>query len=295
MLEAFVTGNHFPIPDMLVCSVGATCDDFSAIAQRLEGLGHTVNWWEMPHRRHPEPDEPAVVLHTGFRAPKEQVEFVISELKRVKSILENLTGEQLSDERLRQGIRKANRIRGILDELRTTTFTAVGCPLPALELLIAEMLAIHFCSDREESEVVLSELLVETRQRAASGQTVIPADNIKVFWVNPVADIRVMNLLEECGGRICGTEYMFCHALDQIPEDVPPMEGLARSALADPMVGSSFDRADRICRDIVKFGADAVVISQIPGASHCASEGMIIADMVKEKQDCPSRFSMCRR
>ncbi len=33
MLGAFVTGAHFPIPELLTCSVGATCDDFSAIAQ----------------------------------------------------------------------------------------------------------------------------------------------------------------------------------------------------------------------------------------------------------------------
>ena len=55
MLGAFVTGAHFPIPDLLTCSVGATCDDFSAIAQRPNGLGHPILWWEIPHRRAPEP------------------------------------------------------------------------------------------------------------------------------------------------------------------------------------------------------------------------------------------------
>ena len=44
-------------------------------------------------------------------------------------------------------------------------------------------------------------------------------------------------------------------------------------ALADPMVGSPADRAERICRDARRFGAEAVVISRIPGASHCALEG----------------------
>jgi hypothetical protein len=28
--------------------------------------------------------------------------------------------------------------------------------------------------------------------------------------------------LEEWGGRICGSDYMFGHALDLIPEDLPP-------------------------------------------------------------------------
>ena len=46
-----------------------------------------------------------------------------------------------------------------------------------------------------------------------------------------------MNLLEELGGRLCGSDFMFTHALDLIPEDLPPLEALARTALADPMVG----------------------------------------------------------
>ena len=47
MLGAFLTEAHFPIPDLLVCRVGATCDDFSAIAQRLNGMGYPVLWWEV--------------------------------------------------------------------------------------------------------------------------------------------------------------------------------------------------------------------------------------------------------
>jgi hypothetical protein len=96
-----------------------------------------------------------------------------------------------------------------------------------------------------------------------------------------------MNLLEDAGGRVCGTEYLFSHALDPIPEDVAPMEALARSALADPMVGSPVDRAERICHDIGRFGAEAVVVSMIPGASHCGMEGTLIGDTVRERLALP--------
>ena len=287
MLGAFVTGAHFPIPDMLVCSVGATCDDFSAIAQRLEGLGHSILWWEMPHRRGSEPDEPAVTLPGGFSAPRSQVEFVRSELERIRTALEELTQEQLGEDRLSAGIKKANQVRRLLSELRRLAFTAEHCPMPALEMLIAEMLAIHFCSDREETIAVLTELLEEVKTRVQAGVGVLDADAARIFWVNPVADLQVMNLLEDCGGRICGTEYLFSHALDEIPEDVEPLEALAQMALADPMAGSSIDRARRICTDIEKYGSEAVLISRIPGASHCALEGQVIAEVVHEKYDIP--------
>jgi benzoyl-CoA reductase/2-hydroxyglutaryl-CoA dehydratase subunit BcrC/BadD/HgdB len=287
MLGAFVTEAHFPIPDLLTCSVGATCDDFSAIAQRLNGLGHPILWWEMPHRRLPEEGEEATSLSGGLSAPRGQIEFVKSELERVRATLQDLAGRSLDDEALARGIAKANKVRRLLARLRHLAFTATPCPMPALEMLLAEMLAIHFCSDREETIAVLQELLEEVNYRVATGTGYFAADAARIFWVNPVADLQVMNLLEDCGGRICGTEYLFTHALDPIPLDVPPMEALARMALADPMVGSATERATRIVADIRRFGAEAVIVSRIPGASHCAVEGEIIGEIVREECKLP--------
>jgi hypothetical protein len=149
------------------------------------------------------------------------------------------------------------------------------------------MLALHFCSDREECAVVLDHLLAEIALRVESGRGCLPPDAPRIHWVNPVADIRVMNLLEECGGRICGTEYLFAHALDEIPRDLPPLEALARTALADPMVGPSADRARRVCAEAVRYGAEAVVVSRIPGASHCAFEGEVIREEVTRRLGLP--------
>ncbi|MBW8035028.1 MAG: 2-hydroxyacyl-CoA dehydratase [Planctomycetes bacterium] len=280
MLGAFITESHFPIPDKLICSVGATCDDFSAIAQRLDALGYPIMWWEIPHRRKPESDETAVKLPGGGAAPKSQIEFVMSEFKRIKVVLEELTGQYLNAEKLSAGIKKANQVRRCLAELRNIVFTAKLCPIGAIEMLVAEMLAIHFCSDQNETIIVLTELVNEVKSRVQFGKGVLNADAVKVFWINPVADLQVMNLLEDCGGRICGTEYLFSHALDLIPENVPAIEALAMMALADPMVGSSVDRAERICADIRRFGSEAVLISRIPGASHCALEGKVITEAI---------------
>jgi len=287
MAGAFVNRAHFPIPDLLTCSVGATCDDFSAVAQRLESLGFPILWWEVPSRRAPEPGEAAVTLPGGFRAPASQVAMVRSELERLRAALAALVGAPLGDAELAAGIREANRVRAVLGDLRRLAYTADPCPMPALEMLIAEMLAIHFCSDRAESVAVLTELLEEVRRRMAEGRGVVPAGAARLFWVNPVADLRVMNLLEDCGARLGGTEFLFCHALDAIPEDLPPMEALARIALADPMVGPSADRAARIVRDARSLGAEAVVVSRIPGASHCALEGAVIGQIVRQTLGLP--------
>jgi len=282
MLGAFVEERQFPRPDLIVCSAGATCDDFSAIAGRLESLGFPIFWWEIPHRQAFTGEE-AVQLPNGFVAARSQVAFVRDELERVKAALEGLAGRRLDEAALSDGIRQANGVRGLLEELRRLVFTANPCPLPAMELLIAEMFAIHFCSDRAECLVILAELVDEVRRRVEAGLGVLSPEAVRVYWVNPVADLRVMNLLEECGGRIGGTDHMICHALVPIPEDVAPLEALARMALADPMVGSSRERAARISREARALGCEAVVVSRIPGASHCGLEGAIIADTVRRE------------
>jgi hypothetical protein len=288
MLPAFENGEHFPRPDLLVCSTGAICDDFSAIAQRLEHLGHAILWWEMPRRRQPAAGEAACALPGRLAAPQIQVDCVSAELRRVGRALGDLAGKTLDDDCLAAGIRAANQARRLLDSLRRAVYGAPAAPLPCLEMLVAEMLALHFCSDREEAIAVLGGLLAEVQSRVRRNEFVVSAAAARIFWVNPVADLRAMNLLEELGGRICGSDYMFTHALDLIPENLPPLEALARTALADPMVGPTEDRAARIVRECRANRAEAVVVSRIPGASHCAREGEIILEIVRREIGLPA-------
>lgn len=287
MLGAFLKQAHFPRPDLLVSSAGATCDDFSAIAQRLEGMGFPILWWEIPHRRQPAANEAAITLPGGFIAPASQVEIAHMELCRVRDAIQSLAAREFTDAMLADGIAQANRFRRLLDELRTLVYTAGRCPMPSLEMLIVEMLAIHFCSDRSQAIEVVEDLLAEVRSRVNSAAGVLDPSAVGVFWVNPVADLRAMNLLESCGGRLAGTDFMFPHALDEIPTDIEPMQALARMALADPMVGPTADRLDRICRDALRFGAQAVIVSRIPGASHCVVESELIAAGIRDRLHLP--------
>lgn len=281
VLGAFETERHFPVPDLLTCSVGATCDDFSAIAQRLEHLGHPILWWEIPRWRKPDPEEASVMLVGGLPAPVSHLRLVADEFARIRRTFAGLAGHEITDDELLSSIRFANVVRALLRELRDAVYAAQVCPLPALEMMIAEVLPLHYCSDRIETEAVLRDLLGEVRGRMQRGQSVLQPDALRIFWVNPVADLRVLNIVEDCGGRICGSDYMIAHAHAPISEDRPPLEALALAALSDPMVGTCVGRANWICREAERFRAEAIVISRIPGASHCALEGELIRQAIR--------------
>ena len=182
---------------------------------------------------------------------------------------------------------RANRIRALLRRIRDLAYGVVPAPFPALETQIAEMLAIHFCSDFEECGRVLEHIALTLERRAAKGEGVLAPDACRVVWVNPAADLRVMNLFEDLGGALAGTEYLFRHALVPIPEDRPPLVALAETALRDPMTGPAEDRAALVVEEAVRYKAEGVIVSAIPGASHSATEGLVIRRRVARELDIP--------
>ncbi len=261
-LAAFLNRAHFPIPDLLVAAVGACCDDMSCLMQRLADLDVPLKWWEIPYRRGP--------------ASPEAVAFVARELDGVRRAVGDFVGRAITEDDLSAMIVKANGIRSLLRRIRDLAYGIVPAPFPALESQIVEMLAVHFCSDLEECGRVLEHVAATLERRAAAGEGVLSPDACRVVWVNPVADLRAMNLFEEMGGALAGTEYLFRHALIPIPEDRPPLVALAETALRDPMTGPAEDRAALVVEEAVRYRAEGILVSAVPGASHSATEGLVI-------------------
>jgi len=270
MLGAFELGCHFPIPDVMFCSTGAICDDFKAIAQRLVERGHPIHFWEMPHVRAAQADESAIELSNGLRVPALARDVVQDELRRISKKLDQEIGEPINEEKLQAAIVRSNRVRALLARIRSSA-------LPSLERLICEMMALHYCSDYACCEAVLARVAEEAENLD------IDAQMKPVYWINPVADVRAMNLLEDAGGRLCGTDFMFTHALAPLDEGLSPFDTLARMALADPMAGTIRARMMACLVDATRSSARGIIVSRIPGASHCAFE----ASMLTSFSDLP--------
>jgi hypothetical protein len=273
LLGCYAAGSDFPSPDLDICAVGATCDDFSAVAQRLAGLGRDPLWWELPAFRAPDPGETAVMLPNGESAPAVLVAAVAAELQRVRIALGRATRTDLDDPALGRSIQRANQVRTRVRAIRELALVAPCVPLPAVELLLTEILALHFCSDLDRCLEILDGIHALVAARVARGEGHQPADAVRVLWLNPVADLRVLQWLEEAGGRLACTDFMTAQAMAPIPEDLPPIAALARVALCDRMIGSDRRRAALAVAEARPRGVEAVVVARVPGASHGCSEG----------------------
>jgi benzoyl-CoA reductase/2-hydroxyglutaryl-CoA dehydratase subunit BcrC/BadD/HgdB len=290
-LGAMVTLDYFPPPDLCIASVGPVCDDFSAVMQLIEGLGFPVHWWEMAARFDP---SPALATERFLRTPyggspyqSSALGFVTSQLRGVVKKLEEVSGREITEQMLRQNLARFNGIRGRVSELRNLVYGAKRPPLPGLEMLLTEFIAIHACSEPEESVAVLDDLLDTVRRRLDAGVSPLSEDPIRVFWATPPTDAALVTLLEDLGGCIAGTEYLISHSFNPLSTDRHPLEAVAESALDDPMIGSNRFRAGRIVEGAKRFGAEGVIVSGISGASHCPFDESAITRAVAKELDIP--------
>lgn len=290
-LGAMVTLDYFPPPDLCIAGVGACCDDFSAVMQLIESLGYKTHWWEMAARF--EQSSPLVTerfLRTTFgNSPYQESAraFVSGQLRGVIKALEEVSGKKITEEMLDNSRTLFNNIRQRVALLRDLVYGAKRPPLPGLEMMLAEFIAIHACSEPDECIPVLDDLIRTVQQRLSEGASPLSPNPIRVFWATPPTDAALITLLEDLGGCIAGTEYMISHAFYQLAADKPVVDAVAENCMDDPMIGSTAFRARRIIEGAKKYGAEGVIISGISGASHCPFDEGAIASAVQKELDIP--------
>jgi hypothetical protein len=291
-LGAMSTLDYFPEPDLCVAGVGACCDDFSAVMQLIEGLGLPVHWWEMPARPDPPPGPDAEGWRRtpfgGTPYRPETLRFLEGQLRSVVRAMQDLTGVEATEGMLGGSLERFNAIRGRVARLRELVYTGRPPSLPGLEMFLAEFIAIHACSEPEESVAVLDGLLELVRERIESGESPFDdPDPVRVFWVTPPTDASLITVLEDSGGCVCGTEYLISHAFLPLDAGRDPVLAVAENCLDDCMTGTPAFRARRIADGAGKYGAEGVLISGIFGASHCPWDEGAVTRTVREELGIP--------
>lgn len=289
-LGAMKTLDYFPSPDLCIAGVGACCDDFSAVMQLIEAEGIPVHWWEMAVRFDPSATVSAEPFRTtpgGSSYQASARDFIAGQLSGVVRRLEEAGGCAVTGEMLAASRDRFNAIRGRIAELRDLVYGAKNPPLPGLEMLLAEFIAPHACSEPEEAVRVLDDLLATVRKRLAVNASPLVPDPVRIFWVTPPTDAALITLLEDLGGCIAGTEYMISHDFHLLATDRPVVEAVAENCLDDPMTGTAAFRARRIVEGCRKYGAEGVIISGIFGASHCAFDEGAISEIVTKELGIP--------
>lgn len=290
-LGAMVTLDYFPKPDLCIAGVGACCDDFSAVMQLIEGLGINVHWWEMAGRFDEKSWSPGeefgVTPHGGMRYQLSAARFAEGQLRGIAGAMERLTGHAASAADLERSRALFNGLRGRIAELRRLVYSARRPPLPGLEMLLAEFIGIHTCSEPDESLDVLDDLLSTARSRLESDASPFGDDPLRVYWVTPPTDASLVTQLEDLGACVAGSEYMISHSYLPLAGDRDVFASVAENCMDDLMLGSPHARAAHIAQEARRFGAEGVIVSGIFGASHCPHEEKVLAEVIEREAGIP--------
>lgn len=290
-LGAFSKLAYFPKPDLNIAATGASCDDMAAVMQGIQRLEHHVHWFELPHRKDNYPWFSAERFRKTDSHGVEYQEFIkdflVKEFLTLIPALENTTGSQYNAAKLQEAIRKTNKLRNLINEIKDITFTAARSPIPALEIMNIEFIALSAYSDLDEATGILEHIKATIVERVAKNQGVTEEDALKIVWVTPPADPLLLNYLEDLGGRLAGTEFVINQALYPLLLNDEPINSLADGMLNASLIGTSKARAREIVRQARRFRAEGVIISNIFASSHCAFETAIIKDYVRSTLNIP--------
>ncbi len=277
-LAAFFKKAYFPVPDRIFASTGATCDDFTSTIQSIEHLGFEVTWLEVPFRRTcSDGTYDDAQIEAGF--PNRTEDYLVKEYSRIWDIMAELTGKKNTD-MLSESIRKTNRLRTLVRDIRDKTYNAETAPFPALELMTIEFGNLYGYADIDEWISILEQVRDTIRYRVERGTGIQPENAVPIAWINPSADPFLLNFVEDLGLRVVNTEYVIRQALVQIDETMEPFRALARSFLHASLIGSTRQRIDSILRSIDEGKIKGVLITNVLGGSHCAMETKLMERMI---------------
>ncbi len=267
-LGAFYKRAYFPKPDLIFASTGASCDDYSCVLQLIEGLGYEIEWLEIPYRR-------------GFDYPERFVKYLTNEYERVYKKMKNLTNFD-KPEQLAETIKKINRLRLRVEEIKALVYNADISPLPALELMVIEFGNLYGYADIDEWLDIVDMIYETVKQRVAAHQGVLSPDAVPVAWITPSADPYLLNLIEDYGMRVVETEYVINQALVKIEEAIEPFTALAKSFMKASLIGSTRERIARIQKAVAAGRIKGIIITNMLGASHCAMETGLIGYYLRD-------------
>lgn len=304
VVSAFYKKSYFPRPNLIIASTGASCDDYSCVMQVVEDMGYEIMWVEIPYRKNPDfllnKPKPQDLEKTvqGLFYPKVIEKYLIKEYHRVWERLFKLTGVN-NPHRLVETIKKVNKFRSIVAEIKKLNADAELAPLPGLEIMTIEFGNLYGYADFDEWLDIIQMIYEMVKNRVKRGVGVLKRDAIPIAWITPSADPYLLNFVEEIGCRIVETEYVINQAMVQIEENIEPIRALARSFINASLIGSPAERVKNIKERIAKKEIKGVLITNMLGASHCAMEARIMEKLLGDVPvlsiDVPAPFGITQQ
>ncbi len=221
----------------------------------------------------------SVVLDVPNEISDASIRYVSDQLKQIALMLEEITGDILYMDRLRESIHSSNRARAKVAELNELMKTK-PCPWNGFEACLFGLGGAVFSGSpvREKASQVF---LDEIRERIEKRK--LRPEKLRILWFPwvPVQTTNIFNTLRYHKVSVVMAEAGMAWWPELDAEK--PFESLALKALRDPHIGSCDRRAENLTRWAEEYDVDGAIHFSTPSCYHETGSVKITSDRLKEK------------
>jgi len=205
------------------------------------------------------------------------IQYVVSQLKGIAKTLEDVAGQKLDMDRLKESIKSSNRARSSLLKINALMKTK-PCPWDGARASLLSLGGIFWGSPVQEQ---IFNLLHKEITDRVQNKTALP-ENLRVLWFPwvPVQQTNYFDIFKEHQVSIPMVESAYVW-WDELDED-HPFETLALKALNNYMVGSAQRRAAGLSKIAGEYDVNGAIHFSTPACYHENGGFRIISDALKK-------------
>ncbi len=184
------------------------------------------------------------------------------EIKKLKSVLEEITGRQITPEKIKQAIRLQNRVRKTRKRLMDVA-KAKPSPLTGMDL-VEILFKTNFFADAEKGIEFMDEIIDEC-QGIDQGKSPYTLKTPRILLTGVPIGLgsdKVVKIIEQAGANVVGFENCSGYKRTfQVDETIDPIQALAEQYLSIPcsVMSPNPGRTDLLDEMIREFYVDGVV------------------------------------
>ncbi|SET11692.1 double-cubane-cluster-containing anaerobic reductase [Anaerobranca gottschalkii] len=237
--------------------------------------------------------KPMHVMNLPQRADgEENLAYWQGEVIKFKEFLEEQFGVEITDEKLKDAIKLANRERKALKRLHQLN-AHKPAPLTGMDMMLAQWLK-GFNVDKEAGIQLIEELITEIEKQMAEGNFPFDVDAPRILLTGvPIGSgsEKVLKILEDLGASVVALENCTGYkGLDiMVDEEKDPILAIAEKYLATPCscMSNNNRRLDLIKRLAEEYKVDAVVDLTWQACHTYNIESFTVKNFVKEELNLP--------
>ncbi|MBU0971353.1 MAG: 2-hydroxyacyl-CoA dehydratase family protein [Proteobacteria bacterium] len=185
------------------------------------------------------------------------------EIIKLKSVLEETTGKQITLEKIKQAIQLQNRVRNTRKRLMDVA-KAKPSPLTGMEL-VEILFKTNFFADPEKGIAVMNEIIDECQSLVEQGQSVHTLNTPRILLTGVPIGLgsdKVVKIIEQAGANVVAFENCSGYKRTfQVDETIDPFQALAEQYLSIPcsVMSPNPGRIALLDEMIREFAVDGVV------------------------------------